>query len=263
MRLDCANVEEAIWRCKRDAIELTDDELAHIEQCDSCKQALTEARASVEALDCLRPYPPAPDCRRQVLSQINSTRPVAIGLRLAWAAVPVALAAAMLLALHPGSPVERRLRIPTGRPTDVAAAKRHSEPRSHRSNAVMVVQNRRQARHRIMASPSKTAFVPPCINAVAHPRPARPKQSGPPEAIWRRLSDEVALVNEQLRLAIAEDEARRRASLTSPPETAKGEASYDYTEEDQKTGTTKHIRKTGESIDIWFETPPQERKRAS
>ncbi len=74
MGSDCIRVSEAIWDFARDGVVLSEEELSHIRLCTSCATILAEARTCVEALNCLKPHPTAPDCRSAAMGRISRRR---------------------------------------------------------------------------------------------------------------------------------------------------------------------------------------------
>lgn len=234
MRLDCANAEEAISNFARDGVELTEEISRHIEQCESCRQALMEAETVINALGCLRSCPPAPDCRHRVMSQIapvGSTR-----LRIAWTAVSLAFALVILITFLPGG-------------------------RNHRSTHVTIKHNSVQPRHiavdigqarkhdiRIAAAPSRP---------VTRRLPCRHKfhTSRHRDFNLRKSPPTIEVAASGSRDATA---GRGDVPVAGPSvkTVCYDEIAYSYTDEDDATGVTiiRHFRQIGDSIDVRIET---------
>ncbi len=103
MSVDCTKVSDSIWDNARDGAELSDEELAHIEVCDSCAKTLAEARSCVAALRCIEPYPAGFDCRSAVIERIRPRRRRLVA---AWACAFALVVAGMAiggLLLHRGN----------------------------------------------------------------------------------------------------------------------------------------------------------------
>jgi hypothetical protein len=241
MRLDCANVEEAIWNSVRDGTEPAERHMRHIASCESCSQAMAEALASVEALTCLKPCPPAPDCRREILSRISSAGPRRFRLRLAWAAACVAFAAVAFVALHHGQPISRDAQAVADGPTVPVLAKRHiSRPKPDRASdrAGLVASAQPQARHRTRSPRRRHRPIAPtqALNTV-------------------RMQCERTKSPTPARLASTES---KLITITCRSEPTDDAVSYESVEVNEATGvvTTRYIRRTADSVDIRVETAP-------
>lgn len=253
MKLNCTDVEEAIWNSAREGIELDEQHLLHIEQCKSCAEALVEASASVEALGQFKQCPPSPDCRQHVMSKI-SPKGRKRHTRLAWAFVPAALAAVLTVILCNGN-LEKHAKKQIDDSPIASSVSAHQIPQKPKITCAEVPKLKRIERIDI-----RTARKSGCATSL-HARRKRPRpitiNHRPTEAIAKNAE---SLDSQSMATAPADSSSIDEVSFVWGPNSGDGEISYQYTEVNTATGTAtvQTVRQIGNSIDVRVEDVPVE-----
>ncbi len=245
MRLDCASVEEAIWNYARDGVELTTLELAHIDSCESCKQALVQVESGLKALGTLKYSPDAPDCTGVVMSQIVPARPKRFKLLPAWSAVCLLVIVSLgaILVSSARHVQKAPVQIVKTHPVIPERVEPKAEPQAPEPAANVAV-----APVRVVPASSN--------NRVRHKAPVRIRTdrkiakidpTKKPE-VEPKQSEPVAKISE------SDTDVSEVTLIWSSP--GINETSYEYKEQDRSTGEviTRYTTITPNSIDVRVET---------
>lgn len=244
MRLDCASVEEAIWNYARDGVELTAQELAHIDSCESCKQAFEQVEAGLKALGTLKYSPDAPDCTGVVMSQIVPARPKRFIL-LAWSAVCLLVIVSLGAVLVSSARHVQKapVQIVKTHPVIPERAEPKAEPQAPEPTANVAVAPVRVA----PASSNNRARHKTPVHIRASRKIAKINSTKKPE-VEPKQSEPVAKISEP------DTDVSKVTLIWSSP--GINETSYEYKEQDRSTGEviTRYTTITPNSIDVRVET---------
>lgn len=251
MSLDCIKVSDAVWSCIREDRELTEEELQHINACSSCADVLAEAQLCVGALNCVKPCPPAPDCRSAVHARVSNRRarfaPV-------WAYACVAIVIATMIGVAFLLPHSSR---PVSSP-DLVMAK---APVYKQPTPPLPAPEPKPEVQVHESKPQQSSFSEAREVNYSRHVPALHKHKTPPvQVVIRPVTIPVTEKPGQV-VASPQDDTSALAYATWPMQNQpENSYNYSYTTTDPETGevTSCEVKREGDSVEIKMEADPAE-----
>lgn len=253
MSFDCINVSDAIWKQISEGGELTEDELQHIRTCSSCADILAEAQLCIDALNCVKPRPAAPDCRSAVLARISNRR-VRFAPVLAYACVAIIIIAAvggMFIRHDSGRQVSRPSAQLAATPDSIPETTPPPPPQPKTQPPV----------HKpIIRQPSK----PPVVHHEVSRKPRKPasfEHKAPPVSVTvPPVTNQLADIPEPT-VTPPQDDSSAFAYATWPTRNKPADSyNYSYTVTDPATGevTRCTVKREGNTVEVNAESDPVE-----
>lgn len=250
MSSDCIRISDAIWDFARDGVKLTEEDLRHIGSCSSCAAALVEAQAGVAALNSVRAYPTAPDCRSSVTNRISMRR---TRLMPTWAYACAAflvtlLVGGALLLPHGGRPDQKQATRLTKAPSYTPREALLPIPEPKPEVRVRNLARPRAPQHLRLRKPSFKRY-----DVASHGREELPAKAVAPAE--PRPATQIA----EPHLVPPADDSSALAYVTwSTASQPKDSYRYSYTTTDPVTGevTKCTVKRNGSAIEINMESSP-------